>query len=106
MIDRFKYVTFKREEFERLLSEMAGVDILDAVNKFQRIECADAVVIRKRDKFAAIALSSYAHAVVNVVTTLKAWGGHNVDTDHLMEIADYFAGEADNAEQMQGRLPD
>lgn len=107
-IDRGKYVTFKTVDLERMLYQ--DYDFNEADLAYARAKALeDAVVIRKKDVFAASALYSYATAVQSAIELLgEAQTGVVVDRsvlEHLSELADYFAGEADHARQLHGRIP-
>lgn len=105
-VDPHKYVTFKRDQF----SEWARTQD-DRINDVFDLILEDAVVIRKKDTFAPSALYSYATAVQSAIELLEGSqvAGIVVDpsaVDRLRDLADYFAGEADHARQLQGRIPD
>jgi hypothetical protein len=95
-IDTGKYVTFKRLELIKALAD--GKDPLT-------LELHDAVVIRKKDVFAPAGLSAYANACVTVAETIELYGDTTL-AKTLMEIADYFASQADESRRMLSRLPD
>lgn len=109
MIDENKYVVFKGSDLTpRLNALLLEVDA-SIVSDIQGCVLHDAVVIRKKDTFAASALYAYATAVLSAVEILDgARNGVVVDPDmldHLTELADYFAGQADNARRLHGRMP-
>lgn len=107
MNDDEKYVVFKRSEFENLL------DVHDAWGmEMMRLE--DAVVIRRRDLFAAPALDTYANSITIAIDVMC---GHDMPLDEaieasatigrLQEIADYFHDQARKSWETQSRkLPD
>lgn len=106
-IDRSKYVVFKRDDMIGMLNEAQAPVEVTGTLLAMRLE--DAVVIRKKDIFAASALYSYATAVHSAIELLEVMqAGVVVDEsvlEHLAELADYFAGEADHARQLNGRIP-
>ena len=97
MIDPHKYIVFNRQQFEQVMAH-SGL----AVRQLEELE--DAVVIRLRDVFAATALSSYAHGILCSIEIAKS--PRALDTDFLLELADYFAGQADEASRLQNKVPD
>ena len=88
-IDRQKYIVFKREEFKERMSLKLEEPL--------SFELHDAVVIRKKDPFAASALHAYASSILTTIELLKITGVNGALADRLLELADYFAGEADDA---------
>ena len=108
MIDRQKYIVFNRNKMVSILTEesVSAFNIAAIANT----EIADAIVIRKGDTFAASALYAYATSVLSAVEILRdvrngAVVGEDI-IEHLTELADYFAVQADHARQLNGRIPD
>jgi len=72
----------------------------------------DAVVIRKQDVFAPPALEAYANAIQCVIQTLRSidngmqqsWS--NDTLRNLQKIVDYFHAQAEDAYDMERKLPD
>jgi hypothetical protein len=100
MIDRDKYIVMKREDLPFALLEALEDSVLD-----------DAVVIRKQDVFAEAGLRAYASNIICTVEILEnlPYASVIVDTDtldHMMEIADFFNGEADNSRGRTHKIPD
>lgn len=92
-----KYITFKRDEFER---HFTGTRVHLGVD-----EVADAVVIRRQDQFAPAALSAYASNIAMAARILKDHGA-NGEADQLQRVADYFSDQADAAAEEAYKLPD
>lgn len=87
-IDPDKYIVFKRDE---LFGTIGMTPLIRA--KLDELTLKDAVVIRKQDKVAAAGLAAYANTMITVSEVIE-------DADQakvLLEIADYFAGQADEA---------
>lgn len=112
-IDRNKYITFKSCEFDKWLE---GVHDMDVEQLPLALE--DAVVIRRQDVFAAPALYAYASTILSCVELMEAVMSPQylgkvsigdtepmVRIDQLRELADFFAGEADTARQVHGKVP-
>lgn len=99
-IDPLKFITFNRDDLINALSLGSGnVDDVFAV------ELRDAVVIRKQDSVAPAGLAAYASACVTVAEVVEQYG-QSEQAKRLLEIADYFAGQADEARLMCSTLPD
>lgn len=115
-IDRDKYIVFKRQEFQEMMSLLAlppwtdqrdgslvGKDWLippfieQISDEVKDKELVDAVVIRKKDPFAASALHAYASSILTTIELLKISGVNGDLADRLLKLADYFSGEADDA---------
>jgi len=82
--------------------------VSDKVGEVSDIELTDAVVIRKQDQFAPIALYAYCHAVRNAADIIsEANPGANFDPliDELNAIADLFANYGDEAAHHPRKLP-
>jgi len=101
-LNQHKYVTFKREDFERLMSKRASPLTL------QIAEIPDAVVIRQQDIFAASAFYAYANHLRGVVEVMKEVGFDDPEwEEHLHEIADYFMDMGGKSSTMDSRkVPD
>ncbi|PYS90464.1 MAG: hypothetical protein DMF62_04695 [Acidobacteria bacterium] len=94
-----KYIVFNREEFDFWhLKYLSDIDICEPVR--------DAVVIRKQDVFAPPALDAYANAILVVVEALKVTGSEPGLVPRLLKISDYFRLQAEDAYDMQRKLPD
>ena len=130
-VDEAKYIVFKRNEFFELMGklalppytgqtssgrvERAGAhwdcapiceDIQKAVDA---VELNDAVVIRRRDVFAAPALEAYANAIQCVIEALycTAMAGNVDGLEELRNIADYFHTQAEKSyNEANRKLPD
>lgn len=106
-IDRDKYLVFKREDFDRKLHALFLEVDPSIVNDIRDGALDDCVVIRKKDTFAPSALYAYASSVQSAAEILADTNYGNDDViGHLQALADYFAGEADHARDMHGRIPD
>jgi hypothetical protein len=69
----------------------------------------DAVVIRLKDPFAATALYTYCNTIMSFVELLEEHADNFKEDDHqrLLDIADYFHGQAMESERIKGKkLPD
>lgn len=90
-LDRHKYITFKREEFEAWLEKANPLKVpIDPL--------MDAVVIRKQDTFAASAFYSYAAAITGALAMAHEDDGTTMTPERrteLEDIADMFAGLGD-----------
>lgn len=97
-----KYVVFKRDDFERLIT--SGASPLS----YQLAELPDAVIIRQQDIFAASAFYAYANHLRGVVEVMKEVGFEDYQwEEHLHELADYFMNMGDKASSMESRkVPD
>lgn len=116
-IDPTKYITFKRDDLTRWCATMLGavrdnvpITVSDKIGQIADLELTDAVVIRKRDKFAPIALYSYAHAARNAADIIEetgedGWPNCPVLVAELHAIADLFANHADEAAHHDRKLP-
>ena len=96
-----KYVTFNRQALLEFLGTIPAYQemIIDAVH---RLTLGDAVVIRRQDKFASPCLATYA-AMIGLVAMEHP--DPSVKTD-LLNIADYFEGQAKLAAEEGYKLPD
>lgn len=104
-IDPDKYVVFHRDTFHGIIQQACSkLNSLQLAMDLTDVQLDDAVVIRKRDVFAAPALYAYAATIQSVIEVQEA--SQKVDTDHLRELVDFFAGEADQARRIQGKVPD
>jgi hypothetical protein len=92
-----KYVTFKRDEFLKVLGALPGYQE-HAHNAFQEAELPDAVVIRRQDLFAAPCLATYANMIALVAK--------RVEDPELLAIADYFEDQARLAAEEGHKYPD
>lgn len=97
-----KYVTFKREDLDKLLSEMAAVDPSLALGVLGRIELTDAVVIRRQDYFASPALATYASCIA--ITTVLMQDAQV--KERLRRVGDYFQRQSELAAEEGWKLPD
>jgi hypothetical protein len=92
-----KFIVFRRKEFEEFESyyDRSPIDM-----GFHPVE--DATVIRCRDIFAGPVLHTYA----NIVAMMAGF----TENGPLMAVADYFAGRAELADQInaagEARVPD
>ena len=93
--DDRKYITFKRETFYEMLSGLRP-------QSFEQFELVDAVVIRRRDKFASPCLATYANMIAMVADNID---DKEVAKD-LLGIADYFDRQANLAADEGWKLPD
>lgn len=102
-----KYVTFKRQDLMEWLGEMSTLDWRDRppslfVDDINAMALADAVVIRRQDRFASPCLLTYAQMVAMV-------GEHHPDPKvraGLLDIADYFQRQGELAGEEAYKLPD
>lgn len=99
-IDPNKYIVFKREDFDRWADT-----IHDADSESMPEALPDAVVIRRKDVFAAPALYAYASTCVSVADVLDITDGQPSMIAGLRDLADFFAGEADAARQTNSKVP-
>lgn len=107
MIDRDKYVVMKRDDFERRMSALLLEVDESIVQDIRSQALQDAVVIRKKDTFAPSALYTYATSVLTALDVMQDAGRlTDAERGRLQELADFFAGEADHARQIAGRIPD
>lgn len=93
MVRDEKYIVFKR------VDNTGGINIYG-----EPLE--DAVVIRKQDVFAPPALDAYANSIMVVIEALKVTGSEPGLVPRLQKIADYFRAQAEDAYDMQRKLPD
>ena len=91
-IDHSKYITFKRSELMDALSR-APIALPE--------ELFDAVVIRRRDLFAAPCLATYASMIALVANNITDLDQGN----ELLAIADYFEQQANLAADEGHKLP-
>lgn len=101
-----KYITFKREEFEKLSDDYQLIkDKTKFIRKAEEISLRDSVVIRLKDEFAAAALHTYANSIS---VAARAIGMHAPATSkRLSEIADYFHTQAVKSDDLaEHKLPD
>lgn len=97
-----KYVVFKREDWDGWLADEGSGPI-----SFPP-EVGDAVVIRKQDLFAPGALSEYGNSIV---TVLELCANIRIDIGkerrrHLLDVADYFFTESEDARRGWRKVPD
>lgn len=98
-----KYITFKREDWEAMPDSIRNI-YQNTLDTMAKKEIMDAVVIRKQDAFAGPALHTYAGSIG---VAARAIGELAPSTrDRLQKIADYFHGQAVEADELQGKLPD
>lgn len=102
MTDDNKYVVVKREEWDALLRVAPAM-----VAEHFPEPIPDAVVIRRQDVFAPPALDTYANAIYTAVEILRMQNGQHADeARRLLNIADYFHGQAVTAWQTNRKVPD
>ena len=104
-----KYITFKRDEFYKLMSGSAKLTEGTHANRLSGmlagaddIAIADAVVIRRQDYFASPALATYA-AMIGIAVKLS------MDPDvsyQLTRVADYFERQSHLAADEGWKFPD
>lgn len=104
MIDTHKYIVFKRDDLMGLLDRTPGIDVRNVTDALDTLCLDDALVIRKRDVFAASALYTYAHSIQTAIELAQF--PQALDVEFLEQLRDYFAGEADDASRRIGRVPD
>jgi hypothetical protein len=90
-----KYVTFKREDFERHIFGQAAARYAD-------YELTDAVVIRRQDLFASPALATYAACIAITAQTMPV----GPTKDALLDVGDYFERQSQLAADEGFKLPD
>jgi hypothetical protein len=97
MIDHDKYIVFKRTEFAEWLGQSGPTPP----------DLKDAVVIRLQDVFAYSALNAYGSAIMTTLEILDGQGTLPKENEkYLRELADYFAGMADEARRIRSKVPD
>lgn len=109
MINNDKYVVFRKSEFDRMMQALHLEAPASVVNHIRGQALDDAIVIRKKDTFAPTALYAYATGVLSAIEIME--NTHSVipdpgTLDHLRDLADFFASQADDARQLHGRIPD
>lgn len=104
-----KYVTFKRDEFYKLVSGSAKLTegthdhrVSSMLAGADDIAIADAVVIRRQDYFASPALATYA-AMIGIAVKLSM---DPEVTAELMKVADYFERQSHLAADEGWKFPD
>lgn len=129
-VDENKYITFKRSEFYEMMGKLAlppyygetetgrkeragahwnCAPIAEEIQRTAEVTALDdAVVIRRRDVFAAPALEAYCNAITCVIDAVRIYA---IDLPHevqrLIDIADYFHDQAEKAYTNGNRkLPD
>lgn len=100
-----KYVVLKREDFNKCMMALRLEVSASIVEDISNKALDDCVVIRKKDVFSATALYAYAGAITSAREILMELGASQEQLDHMSRIADYFAGEADEARKTHGRIP-
>ena len=104
MIDRDKYVVIKRDDIPSALYER--------MKEYPDMEIEDAVVIRKQDVFAEAGLRAYASGILTTVEIVQNLPSSSVIIDlngsieHMIELADFFNGEADDSRGYIHKIPD
>lgn len=128
ILDDQKYVVFKRNEFYEMMGmlalppyhgttetgrhEMAGKHwdcapiAQDIIEKAEATALPDAVVIRRRDVFAAPALEAYANAIVCALALAKGSSLEGSSIAGLQDIADYFHQQAEKSYGEVRKVPD
>jgi len=96
-----KYVTFKKDEFDKWVDGLVESDIEN-----MPWGITDAVVIRRQDVFAPPALDAYANAMQTAIEVLTNGTPPSGTTQRLQDIADYFHDQAAKAWSEQRKLPD
>jgi hypothetical protein len=107
VIDPDKYIVFKREEFVTWWRQPSVGGTMNEIHCPD--ELRDSVVIRLKDPFAESALNSYAQSVQTAIEVLRMIPSAAFPPllEHLREIADYFAGNAEKARMITERkIPD
>jgi capsular polysaccharide biosynthesis protein len=101
-----KYLVYHLEDMERFVYDLPAGWLNDDFHWIKPIQ--DAVVLRRQDLFASVALRAYAGAVLNALDVLDQLGMPSVVIKkRLLEIADYFNAQADMAERDNSRkVPD
>jgi hypothetical protein len=85
-VDELKYVVFNRNEFYKLVKDF-GIDLGERMSiLLAETELPDAVVIRRRDKFASPCLLTYATMMAMVAEQHP----NRKKREELLAIADYF----------------
>jgi hypothetical protein len=101
-----KYITFKREDFDELLVQVAHIGLTpkigEVLNGLLEREVEDGVVIRLQDAFAPPALDAYANSIVCATELM----GESPERDRLREISDYFSEQAALSWATKRKLPD
>jgi hypothetical protein len=102
--DQPKYIVFKLEEWNRWEASWDWKGGRPTEQHPAPLD--DAVVIRLKDPFAATALDTYAHTILNGI---ENWGDFwpAKECARMLEIADYFHNQAMESQKIKGkRLPD
>lgn len=104
MIDRLKYIVFKRADFEKLVRNGESGSTADyRMRPFEQLELEGPTVIRPEDIFAAPALYGYAASISVALNLLPP---NHPDRKHLQELADYFHEQANEAAEKGYKVPD
>lgn len=101
MIDRNKYIVFKRKEFNSILLEPSTEP--DLIIALSHAQLEDAVVFRTQDRFAAPILDVAAGILALVYETTAEAGDEN---PHLVELGDYYSDMAEESRKRDTKLPD
>jgi len=110
LVEDTKYIVFKRSEFYQMLgfvlseASLAGLnyEMPLALNEVDRIYLRDAVVIRRQDNFAAMALATYANSIGLVASTTP----DEILARRLTNVADYFHQQSEAAAEQGYKFPD
>lgn len=98
-----KYIVFKRDEWQNFLEWLGEKDLtakqaIGYLADFRHSKpLEDAVVIRTQDVFAAGGLSAYSHAIRAYLGGAQIYLPDEM-MQRLLEVADYFASVAQEAE--------
>lgn len=92
-----KYITFKRAEYEEWLQVERRFQPSALVHASEPEPINDAVVIRTQDIFAAAGLNAYALNIRTYIGGVVNFMPEEM-VDKLLEVADYFAAVAQEAE--------
>ena len=106
MVRDEKYIVFKRDDLGRCFQALLLEVDQSIVRDIESRQITDAVVLRKQDVFAPPALDAYANAILTVVEALKVTGSEPGLVPRLLKISDYFRAQAEDAYDMQRKLPD
>lgn len=96
-----KYLVVKREDWERWADEEQLV-----AQRRCPPEVEDAVVIRRQDVFAPLAISAYSNAITVALGLIKEGVTSSTRAVKLRAIADYFREQSAMAWDADRKLPD
>lgn len=93
-----KYYVIKEEDLSKIMAVQSSNEAAMILADLRDCEVKDAVVLRKQDVFTGPALHVYSHMVAIAARLSQEEG--------LQRIADYFAEEAEDADEIAWKIPD